>query len=112
MLREITLKEAVILMDKGNLVYGVNLNQEEPKLFKLPDLLKETRILADVPENYGKQKKIKSDYTDEEIEEIAKSIDGGKIGALKKAGWTLVQIADEFRYTVKDMERIIKVLEQ
>ena len=57
MLKEITLKEALPLMEKGDPVYGVNLNQETPVLFSLRDLLAETRILADLPEEKPSEKK-------------------------------------------------------
>lgn len=113
MLSEITLKEAVELMENGDLVYGVNLNQDEPKLFKLKDLLAETRILADLPEGYKKKAgRKKADLTEEEVAKAAKNIDKGKLAALKRGGWTLVEIADEFKYAPKDMERIMAVLEQ
>lgn len=57
MLKEITLKEAVGFLDENVPLYWVNLNQEEPKLYKLPDLLAETRILADIQNEPACEKK-------------------------------------------------------
>ena len=50
MLTEITLKEAIILMEKGEPVYGVNLSQEEPPLINLSRAFEGVRILADKKE--------------------------------------------------------------
>ncbi|MBQ6901152.1 MAG: hypothetical protein IJN72_09935 [Firmicutes bacterium] len=48
--------------------------------------------------------------SDEQIREIAAEIDAGKINALSKAGWSNIQIADEFGYTPKVMERILALI--
>jgi len=126
MLTEITLKEAITLMEKGEPVYGVNLNQEEPLLINLSRAFEGVRILADnkekeeSPENPSggvkrkrgrRPKKEEQDMlSDEQIREIAAEIDAGKINALSKAGWSNIQIADEFGYTPKAMERILALI--
>ena len=46
----------------------------------------------------------------EEVETMAEKIDKGKIMALKRAGWTNLQIADEFGLTPKTMDRIMENL--
>ncbi len=59
MLREVTIKEALQLIEEDVPVYSVNLNQQRPILFKLADLLAETRIIADLPEEPVSEKKKK-----------------------------------------------------
>lgn len=57
MLKEVTIKEALQLIEEDVPVYSVNLNQQRPILFKLADLLAETRIIADLPEEPVSEKK-------------------------------------------------------
>ena len=118
MLKEITLKEAAELMEKGEKVYGVSIT--DCCVSDLTKLLTGLRYMADIPEkNKGGRppkdagvppKNEQASLTDEEIENIAKNIDRGKIDALRKAGWTTLLIADEFGYTPKTMNRILDKL--
>ena len=56
MLREITLREAVERIEKEEIVYGVNLDNEEKQLVDLQNLFSSVRILADLP-NTPQEKK-------------------------------------------------------
>ena len=121
MLKEITLREAVPLMENGDSVYGVNLERDERVLVDLSELLSGIRILADLPEEEpaekkerraGRPKGSRKEPTDEEIAGIAASIDGGKIKALREAKWAVAQIADEFGLPVPTMRRVMGVLGQ
>ena len=120
MLKEITLREAVPMMEKGDTVYGVNLERDERILVDLSELLSGIRILADVPGEEPAEKKVrrggrpkgtKDEPTAEEIKEIAAGIDGGKIKALREAKWAVAQIAEEFGLPVPTMRRVMAVLE-
>ena len=119
MLKEITLQEAAQLMEEGQKIYGVNLQKEEPSLVDLTELFAEIRILADIMEQKSKggrprkelpSKDEQDGLAQEEITKIAKDIDRGKVMALKKAGWTNLQIADEFGLTPKTMDRVMEEL--
>ena len=118
MLKEITLQEAAQLMEEGQKIYGVNLQKEEPSLVDLTELFAEIRILADITEKKskgGRPKKLppkeeQDEMSPEEVETMAEKIDKGKIMALKRAGWTNLQIADEFGLTPKTMDRIMENL--
>lgn len=57
MLKEITLRDAVPMMEKGEIVYGVNLERDERVLVDLSELLSSIRILADLPEEPVSEKK-------------------------------------------------------
>ena len=119
MLKEITLQEVAQLMEEGQKIYGVNLQKEEPSLVDLTELFAEIRILADIMEKKSKggrprkelpPKDEQDGLAQEEITKIAKDIDRGKVMALKKAGWTNLQIADEFGLTPKTMDRVMEEL--
>ena len=117
MLKEITLKEAAELMEKGEKVYGVEIGNY-CSITDLGELLGGCRFLVDTSEKKkgGRPKNTQPPeeqeaLTEKEIEDIAKEIDQGKIMALKKAGWTNLQIADEFGFTAKTMNRILDKLQ-
>lgn len=116
MLKEITLKEAAELMEKGEKVYGVEI-ENYCSITDLEELLGGCRFLVDTSEKKkpGRPKNAPPEeeqeaLTEKEVEDIAKEIDQGKIMALKKAGWTNLQIADEFGFTAKTMSRILDKL--
>ena len=115
MLKEITLKEAAELMEKGEKVYRVEIGNY-CSIIDIEELLRGCRFIADISEKKkpGRPKNEPPEeqeaLTEKEIEDIAKEIDQGKIMALKKAGWTNLQIADEFGFTAKTMNRILDKL--
>lgn len=117
MLKEIKLRQAVDLMEEGNPVYAVNLETEERQLVDLTSLFAGIRLLADLPEDTPSEIKVRrgrrtKELSDQAIKDFAAGIDQGKVKALQEGKWTTAQIADEFGFTVPEMERIIAVLEQ
>lgn len=89
MLKEITLKEAAELMEKGEKVYGIEIGNY-CSITDLKELLDGFRFLVDTSEKKkpGRPKNAPPEaqeaLTEKEIEDIAKEIDRGKIMALKK----------------------------
>ena len=47
-----------------------------------------------------------------QAEEIAVTIDCGKVGALRKAGWSVKDIAIEFGTTEETMKEVLKILDR
>ena len=47
-----------------------------------------------------------------QAEEIAVTIDCGKVGALRKAGWSAKEIAAEFGIDEETMKEVLKILER
>ena len=47
-----------------------------------------------------------------QAEEIAVNIDCGKVGALRKAGWSVKDIAIEFGTTEETMKEVLKILDR
>ncbi len=114
MLREITLREAVERIEKEETVWGVNLDNEEKQLVDLRNLFFGVRILADLPDAPQEKKARRAGRHKKEpqAEEIAVTIDCGKIGALRKAGWSVKDIAIEFGTTEETMKEVLKILDR
>lgn len=47
-----------------------------------------------------------------QAEEIAVTIDCGKVGALRKAGWSVKEIAVEFGIDEETMKEVMKILDR
>ena len=114
MLREITLREAVERIEKEETVWAVNLENEEKQLVDLRILFSGVRILADLPDAPQEKKARRAGRPKKEpqAEEIAVTIDCGKVGALRKAGWSVKDIAIEFGTTEETMKEVLKILDR
>ena len=114
MLREITLREAVARIEKEETVWAVNLENKEKQLVDLRNLFSGVRILADLPDTPQEKKARRAGRPKKEpqAEEIAVTIDCGKVGALRKAGWSVKDIAIEFGTTEETMKEVLKILDR
>lgn len=114
MLREITLREAVERIEREETVWGVNLDNKEKQLVDLRNLFSGVRILADLPDAPQEKKVRRAGRPKKEpqAEEIAVTIDCGKVGALRKAGWSVKDIAIEFGTTEETMKEVLKILDR
>lgn len=114
MLREITLREAVERIEKEEPVWGVNLDNKEKQLVDLRNLFSGVRILADIADVPQEKKARRAGRPKKEpqAEEIAVTIDCGKVGALRKAGWSVKDIAVEFGIDEETMKEVLKILDR
>lgn len=114
MLREITLREAVERIEKEETVWVVNLENKEKQLVDLRNLFSGVRILADLPDAPQEKKVRRAGRPKKEpqAEEIAVTIDCGKVGALRKAGWSVKEIAVEFGIDEETMKEVMKILDR
>lgn len=93
MIKEITMQEALTALSEGKKVYRLDL--EGLSLTELSQVFT-GKLLMEVPD----QEEPKGPPANKPKDKIKKktsrkSIDTGKIGALRKAGWPVAKIADE-----------------
>ena len=72
----------------------------------------EKQLGAEAPEPVQEEPKKEEPKAKPKAPKKAKPIDKGKIGALRKAGWTIAEIADEMKCSQPTVRKVLEELKE